>query len=58
MNMEVQLHHFNPWFESYDEALEHPGQTMAIAVLFEVYHSASVFTCKNTSLVTGLRPPT
>ena len=35
-DMEAQFHHYNPWFDSYEDAVEHPGQTMVIAILFEV----------------------
>jgi hypothetical protein len=33
---EVQLHHYNSWFDSYEEALQHKGGTLAVAILIEV----------------------
>ena len=36
LQMEAQLHHYNPWFDSYEDAVEHPGQTLVLAILFQV----------------------
>ncbi len=38
VNMEAQLHHYNSWFDTYAEAVEHQGQTLALAVLFTVFN--------------------
>jgi hypothetical protein len=43
LNMEAQLHHFNPWFDTYEDAVEHQGQTLAIAILFRVLLSVLSF---------------
>jgi hypothetical protein len=36
LHMEAQFHHFNTWFDSYEDAVEFNGGTVAVAVLFEV----------------------
>ena len=36
LHMEVQFHHYNNWFDGYEDAIEHHGSTVAIAALFEV----------------------
>lgn len=36
LNMEVQLHHYNSWFDTYEEALEHEGGTLAVAIIMKV----------------------
>jgi len=43
LNMEAQLHHYNSWFQSYEEALEHEGGTMAVAVLMKVKFSLLMY---------------
>jgi hypothetical protein len=43
LNMEAQLHHFNSWFDTYEDAVANQGQTLAVAILFEVQCRARLF---------------
>ena len=47
-DLEMQLHHFDLSFDSYENAVKVPGATISLSLLFKVNHSAgAVQSCKN-----------